>query len=82
MYIHEIKIIINKENNSICKVVGCGNLDKIKSIRYLNVYWGEKKVNFTKVKKKKLFLNGKGENESQIKYEVGKKKARENFYLV
>lgn len=83
MYIHEIKIIINKENNSICKVVGCGNLAKIKSIRYLNVCWGEKKVNFTKVKKKKkLFLNGKGENESQIKYKVGKKESQGKFYLV
>ena len=43
---------------------------------------GGKEGKFYQSKKKKLFLNGKGENESQIKYEVGKKKARENFYLV
>lgn len=56
---------------------------KIKSIIYLNVRWGEKKANFTEVKKKKmLFLNGKGENESQIKYEVGKKESQGKFYLV
>ena len=32
-------------------------------------------------KKKKLFLSGKGENESQIKYEVGKKESQGKFYL-